>query len=161
VLKGREGAFQLVEAIGFAAPDAALLVQSTFGVLLQHQKRFTQDLYQRLFTAAPEAKALFHGDMQIQGRMLSHMLQFLVYAMARPETMALGLRDLGRRHAGYGVVAGHYPAFRHAFLESARAILGAEFTAPVERAWADTIDMIIKFMLEPVADQASAQTLES
>jgi len=75
--------------------------------------------------------------------------------------MALGLRDLGRRHDGYGVVAGYYPAFRHAFLESARAILGEEFSAPVERAWTDTIDMIIKSMLGPVTEQASAQTLGS
>ncbi len=43
VLKGKRGTFQLVEAIGFAAPDSALLVQSTIGVLLQHQKRFTQE----------------------------------------------------------------------------------------------------------------------
>lgn len=152
VLKGKEGTFQLVEAIGFAAPDSALLIQSTFGVLLQHQKRFTEDLYQRFFAAAPAAKALFRGDMETQGQMLSHMLQFLVYAMSRPETMALGLRELGRRHDGYGVAAGYYPAFRHAFLESARAILGDKYSAPVERAWADTMDMIIKAMLGPAAD---------
>lgn len=147
VLKGKQGTFQLVEAIGFAAPDAALLVQSTLGVLLQHQARFTEGLYQRLFESAPGAKALFSCNMETQGRMLSHMLPFLVYAMSRPETMALGLQDLGRRHDGYGVVAEYYPAFRQAFLESARAVLGDEFSAPVERAWADIIDMIINSML--------------
>ena len=41
--EGKHGTFQLVEAIGFAAPDSALLLQSTIGVLVQHQKRFTQD----------------------------------------------------------------------------------------------------------------------
>jgi class 3 adenylate cyclase len=105
VLKGRHGTVQLVEAIGFAAPDSALLVQSTIGVLMQHQKRFTKDLYRRLFAVAPEAKALFRGDMESQGQMLSHMLQFLVHAMSRPETMTLGLRDLGRRPDGYGVAS--------------------------------------------------------
>ena len=55
VLKGKHGTFQLVEVIGFAEPDAALLVQSTIGVLLQHQKRFTQNLYRRLFELAPAA----------------------------------------------------------------------------------------------------------
>ncbi len=146
VLKGKHGAVQLVEAIGFAAPDPVLLVQSTVGVLLQHQKRFTQDLYRRLFEIAPDANALFRGDMESQGQMLSHMLQFLVHAMSRPDAMALGLRDLGRRHDGYGVASGHYPAFRQAFLEATRATLGDKHTPQVERAWADTIDMIIASM---------------
>jgi hemoglobin-like flavoprotein len=151
VLKGKHGAFQLVEVIGFAAPDAALLVQSTIGVLMQHQKRFTQDLYRRLFALAPSAERLFHGDMESQGQMLSHMMQFLVHAMSRPEIMTLGLRDLGRRHDGYGVAAEYYPAFRQAFLESARGVLGERYTPQVEKAWADTIDMIIASMRGVVA----------
>ena len=151
VLKGKHGAFQLVDVIGFAAPDAALLVQSTIGVLMQHQKRFTQDLYRRLFALAPSAERLFQGDMESQGQMLSHMMQFLVHAMSRPEIMTLGLRDLGRRHDGYGVAAEHYPAFRQAFLESARGVLGERHTPQVEKAWADTIDMIFASMHGPVA----------
>jgi adenylate cyclase len=146
VLKGTRGTFQLVEAIGFAAPDSALLVQSTVGVLLRHQTRFTKDLYRRLFAMAPAAEGLFRGDLEGQGLMLSHMLQFLVHAMSRPDTMTLGLRDLGRRHDDYGVTPEHYPAFRQAFLESARGILGDRLTPQVEKAWADTIDMIIKAM---------------
>lgn len=151
VLKGRHGAFQLVEAIGFATPDSALLLQSTIGVLMQHQQRFTQDLYRRLFALAPAAKQLFHGDMDNQGRMLAHMMQFLVHALSRPDFMTLGLRDLGRRHDGYGVTADFYPAFRQAFLESARGVLGDRHTAQVEKAWADTLDMIIDAMHGPVA----------
>jgi hemoglobin-like flavoprotein len=151
VLKGKHGTFQLVEAIGFAAPDPALLVQSTIGVLMQHQQRFTREIYRRLFAMAPGARELFRGDMESQGQMLSHMLQFLVFAMSRPETMTLGLRDLGRRHDGYGVAAAYYPFFRRAFLESARATLGEKHTPEVEEAWAATIDLIIAAMRGPSA----------
>ncbi|GAA4330576.1 hypothetical protein GCM10023165_04380 [Variovorax defluvii] len=149
VLKGKLGAFQLVEAIGYCEPDSALLVQSTVGLLLQHQKRFTQDLYRRLFDLAPSVKGLFRDDMESQGQMLAHMIQFLVQAMSRPELITLGLRDLGRRHDAYGVAADHYLAFRQAFLEAARGILDERFTPPVERAWAGTIDMIIEVMRRP------------
>ena len=79
------------------------------------------------------------------------MLQFLVHAMSRPEIMTLALRDLGRRHDGYGVASEYYPAFRQAILESARGILGEGHTPQVEKAWADTIDMIIESMRGPVA----------
>lgn len=146
VLKGKHGAFQLMEVLGFAAPDAALLVQSTVGVLLLHQQRFTQALYRRLFALAPSAQRLFHGDMDRQGRMLTHMIEFLVHAMSRPDIMKLGLRELGRRHDRYGVAPEHYPAFRQAFLDAARDVLADRHTPQVEKAWADTIDMIIGAM---------------
>jgi hemoglobin-like flavoprotein len=161
VLKGKHGTFPLMEVIGFAEPDSALLVQSTIGVLMQHQKRFTKELYRRLFASAPGAQALFHGDMESQGELLSHMLQFLVYAMSRPDTMTLGLRDLGRRHDGYGVAAEYYPAFHQAFLESARVILGEKHTPQVERAWADTLDMIILAMLGRAASPTFDRTPSS
>jgi hemoglobin-like flavoprotein len=79
--------------------------------------------------------------------MLAHMVQFLVHTMSRPEIMTLGLRDLGRRHVGYGVAPEYYPAFRRAFLESAREVLGERHTPHVEKAWADTIDTIVETML--------------
>ena len=151
VLKGKHGTFPLVEVMGFAQPDSALLVQSTIGILMQHQQQLTKDLYRRLFAMTPATRGLFRGDMESQGQMLSHMLQFLVYAMSRPETMRLGLRDLGRRHDGYGVAAEYYPSFRRAFLESAGAILGQKHTPQVEKAWAETIDMIIAAMRGPLA----------
>jgi len=149
VLKGRHGPVQLVEPIGFGSPDGTLLVQSTIGALMEHQQRFTQELYRRLFELLPQARALFHGDMANQGQMLSHMLQFLVYAMGRPETMRLGLRELGRRHVGYGVPAEYYPSFRQAFLDAARTVLGDRHSPQVEKAWAETLDMIIDAMNGP------------
>jgi hemoglobin-like flavoprotein len=89
--------------------------------------------------------------MERQGEMLAHMMQFLVHAMSRPDIMSLGLRDLGRRHDGYGVALEYYPAFRQAFLEAARGVLGDRHTPQVEKAWAGTIDMIIEQMRGHVA----------
>jgi len=77
------------------------------------------------------------------------MLQFFVYAMSRPDTMKLGLRSLGRRHAAYGVPPGYYPFFRQAFLDAVRVILGERHTPQVENAWAGAMDEIIQSMLEP------------
>jgi len=85
--------------------------------------------------------------METQGQMLAHTLQFLVYAMSRPDNMALGLRDLGRRHAHAGVRAEHCPLLRQVFLETVRSILGAQYTTEVEAAWATTIDSMITTML--------------
>jgi len=148
LLKGKQGAFPLMEVMGFAPPDPALLVQETVGILLQQPEKFSSELYRRLFAVAPAARKLFRGDMESQGHMLTHMLHFLVYAMSRPETMTLGLHELARRHAGYGVAAEHYTIFRRVFLDSVRAILAEECTAQVEKAWAATIDSIVTIMLD-------------
>src|SRR5262245_7411600 len=96
---------------------------------------------------APATRALFRGDLRADGRMLAHMLQFLVYALARPESLALGLRELGDRHAKFGVVAAHYPILRTALLETAEDILGERHTPEVGSAWAATVDTIIDGML--------------
>lgn len=146
VLKGKGGAFHLMEVRGFTHPDPALLAQETVGIFLQHQERFTDRLYERLFAMEPSTRTLFRGELKAQGRMLAHMLEFLVYAMSRPESMALGLRDLGRRHAKLGVAAEHYPIFRQAFLDAAREVLAERYTPQIEAAWAATIDTIIEAM---------------
>jgi class 3 adenylate cyclase/hemoglobin-like flavoprotein len=150
VLKGRHGPVQLVEPIAFGTSDGTLLVQATIGLLMEHQHQFTRELYRRLFELIPEARALFHGDMETQGQMLAHMLQFLVYAMGRPETMRLGLQSLGRRHTSYGVPPAYYPFFRQAFLEAMRVVLGDKHTPDIEKAWADTLEMIVRSMLGPL-----------
>jgi len=149
VLKGRRGPVQLVEPIAFGTADGVLVIQATIGILMEHQTRLTKELYRRLFELIPEARTLFHGDMETQGQMLSHMLQFFVYAMSRPDTMKLGLRSLGRRHAAYGVPPAYYPFFRQAFLDAVRVILGEKHTPQVEDAWAGAMDEIIRSMLEP------------
>ena len=56
--------------LGFRAPDPTLLVQETVGLIMQHQKVFTDQLYQRIFDRAPATKELFHGDM-VGGRYTS------------------------------------------------------------------------------------------
>jgi hemoglobin-like flavoprotein len=78
-------------------------------------------------------------------------MQNLAHAMSRPAFMTPGLRDLGRRHDGYGVTDKYYTAFRQPFLESARATLGQRHTPQVEKAWADTIDLITGSMRGPLA----------
>ncbi len=146
-LKGKDETFNLIEILGFKDPDPMLLVQETVDFIMQQQHHFTEELYRRIFALAPKAKALFRGDLQAQGQMLAHMLQVLIYALSRPETMTLGLRDLGHRHVKYGVIPEHYAVFRQAFLETLKVILEDKCTVQVAKAWESTLDNIINLML--------------
>ena len=162
VLKGKLGTFPLVEAIGFAAPDSALLVQSTIGILFCNTKNGSRRISIRVcLQLLPRKSPLSwrHGEPG------QDALRHAPISCARHESpryhYARLTRFLGRRHDGYGVAAEHYPAFRQAFLESARGIFGEKHTPQVEKAWADMIDMITKTMLGPVAAQTSNQTSEA
>ena len=86
--------------------------------------------------------------MDAQRQVLVRMLEFLVYGLSRPENLALGLRDLGRRHVRYGVQPTHYGAFRQALLEAFAVVLREHYTPAVKQAWASTLDMVSHIMLE-------------
>ena len=49
------------------------------------------------------ARPLFKSGLQEQGRKLMAMISMAVGALTRLDTIVPAVRDLGRRHAGYGV----------------------------------------------------------
>ena len=145
-LKGKSGRHALAEILGFAEPDAELLVQETARRLLGDQERFARIFYDRLFAAAPDTRSLFSGDIESQGRMLTQVLQLAVYGLSRFNDIIPGLIALGRSHVGYGVGTELYPAFRTVFLDTLRDILADDATPDVEAAWGAAVDRILAAM---------------
>ena len=91
--------------------------------------------YQRLFEIDPTLKPLFKGDMEEQGRKLMTMLDTVVNGLERLETMLPAVRNLGRRHASYGVTDKDYQTVGAALLWTLEQGLGEQFTAGVKAAW--------------------------
>ncbi len=52
------------------------------------------------------------------------------------------LRDLGQRHAGYGVTDAHFATFREALVQTLAAQLGPRFTDAHAAAWRAAFDRI-------------------
>ncbi len=145
-LKGKSEPFTLFEVLNFSEPDTELLIQSTLSRLLRDEERFADEFYRQLFSVAPETRKLFQESLEKQRRMFTSMLSSILYAMSRPKNLELGLRQLGRRHKGYGVNLGHYPVVRDAFLETVRKELGEECTPQVIQAWEKALDFILSQM---------------
>lgn len=145
-LKGKQGLHPLVEIAGFHVPDAELLVQQTARRLLSEGERFARTFYERLFERAPAVRNLFSGDMAAQGRMIVQMLQMAVYGFSRFTELIPGLVALGRNHVRYGVHASHFEAFRDAFRDTVRIVLGEACTPASEAAWGIAIDRILQAM---------------
>jgi hemoglobin-like flavoprotein len=123
-------------------PEQVMLVQSTWEELAPAADRVGEELYQRLFAAAPEVKHLFHGDARSQGRSLAAMLGAAVTMLLRPESIAPTLEDLGMRHQQLGVDAKYFPVFREAMLGALGSALGPVFSGSVREAWSALFDYL-------------------
>jgi len=132
-------------------PAQVDLVQRTWRSVLPIGDTAAELFYGKLFSLDPKLRTLFKNDMREQGRNLTAMISVAVGALAQPERIALAMRELGRRHAAYGVRAEHYAAVRVALLWVLEKCLAEAFTPEVKRAWSDAYALLAGTMQETVA----------
>lgn len=103
--------------------------------------------YQNLFSADPNLKALFKGNMEQQGQKLMEMISLAVSQLdALPELVPV-LQNLAKRHVRYGVKEAHYATVGAALLQTLGQGLGADFTGDVRDAWATVYGTMAEVMI--------------
>jgi hemoglobin-like flavoprotein len=112
------------------------LVRASFAKVAPISAQAAALFYDRLFTLDPGLRPLFRGDMKRQGEMLMAVLATAVGNLHRLDQILPAVRDLGRRHAGYGVKDSDYDTVAAALLSTLEMALGEDFTPPVRNAWA-------------------------
>ncbi|MEM1428325.1 MAG: globin domain-containing protein [Pseudomonadota bacterium] len=100
------------------------------------QDQTARAFYSNLFQIAPQTRALFRGDMDVQGRKLVNTLGFVVDHLDDAETLLPEARELAVRHVRYGVTADQYDAVGAALLQTLQDLLGDGFGAEDRAAWA-------------------------
>jgi nitric oxide dioxygenase len=119
--------------------------------------------YDRLFTIDPPTRALFRRtDMAAQRATLMGTLALVVKGLDELDRLVPAVESLGRRHAGYGVVASHYVSVGAALLWTLEQGLGAEFTPQVREAWT-TAYLVLADVMQDAAtrlDGAEGATVE-
>jgi hemoglobin-like flavoprotein len=104
--------------------------------------------YDNLFTADPQLRPLFKGDMSRQGDRLLHMIGAAVVGLDDLPALQPVLADLARRHVGYGVQEAHYSTVGAALLKTLAQGLGDEFTPPVREAWTQVYGLLSGVMID-------------
>jgi hemoglobin-like flavoprotein len=112
--------------------------------------------YDHLFAADPSLRRLFKGDMAQQGERLMTMIGAAVGLLEQPARLLPVLHGLGRRHAGYGVMPGHYDTVGVALIRTLRDGLGEAFTPEVEQAWTAMYATVAREMQAAAAVEAVA-----
>ena len=135
-------------------PEKIALVKSSWQQVLPIQKDAAERFYGRLFEVDPSLRPLFKGDMAEQGRKLMTMINTVVMSLDRLDPLLGTVEDLGRRHVGYGVTEAHYDTVGSALLWTLGQGLGAQFTPPVEVAWAEAYTTLASVMKQAACTPA-------
>ena len=116
-------------------PAEKNLVQTTFATLVPIADQAAALFYGRLFEMDPSLRPLFKGDLGEQGKKLMTMIGVAVKGLDTLDELVPAVKNLGRRHAGYGVKDAHYDTVGGALLWTLEKGLGSAFTPDVKAAW--------------------------
>jgi hemoglobin-like flavoprotein len=136
-------------------PRQIRLVQDSWEQVIPVEAHAAALFYNRLFTTDPQLQGLFKGDLGEQKRKLIAMIGVAVNGLTRLEALVPAVRDLGRRHAEYGVQTKDYPTVGAALLWTLERGLGPAFTPEVAEAWAAAYGVLAATMQQG-ADAAAA-----
>lgn len=124
------------------------MVRESFGALRDVAGPMAVLFYGRLFELEPGLRRMFHGDIGRQGLKLIEMLAAVVEHIDRLEQLNPVLREMGHRHAGYGVETRYYELVEQALLWSIRHALDGELDVEHQQAWRAVIRKVAGAMQE-------------
>jgi hemoglobin-like flavoprotein len=127
-------------------PEQVKSVQDSFAKVVPIADTAASIFYDRLFTIAPETRALFPGDMAEQRRKLITML--VVNGLGNLDSILPVASALAKRHVGYGVTAKLYEPVGEALLWTLERGLRSDWTREVAAAWAAAYATLSGFMIK-------------
>ena len=132
-------------------PEQVDFVQRSWRAVLPVGDTAAELFYGKLFSLDPSIQSLFRDDLREQGRNLTAMISVAVGSLSRPEKITLAVRQLGKRHAAYGVEPRHYELVGVALLWMLERVLGEAFTPQVRAAWTAAYDLLATTMQDACA----------
>ena len=108
--------------------------------------------YGRLFEVAPDLEPMFRGARKDQARKMAQVLCVVVKSLDNPEQLLPSIRQLGERHAQYGVRPEQYKIVGGAFLWALARIMGDALTREARDGWEAAYEMLATAMQEAADD---------
>ncbi|MEO3429230.1 globin domain-containing protein [Pelagibius sp. CAU 1746] len=124
------------------------LVQGGFRKVADRSQEAADRFYTHLFEIAPQTRALFLNDMELQGAQFISKLGLIVAELQNFEGLRPVLEDLALRHVAYGVRPEHYPSLGKALTRMLADILEDDYTPAAEAAWTKAYGEISRVMID-------------
>jgi NAD(P)H-flavin reductase/hemoglobin-like flavoprotein len=129
-------------------------LKESFATVAAHGDQVPLFFYSYLFLAYPQTREMFPTSMARQRDKLVTALGQILSDVDKMESLAVLLRQLGRDHRKFGVVADHYPAVGEALLATLEHFLGEEWTAALAGQWQEAYQLIGQVMTQAAQDAA-------
>ncbi len=127
------------------------LIETSFQALAPRGDELVAAFYDTLFAQHPAVRPMFSDDITAQRGALLGALVVTVNNLRKPDVLLPTLRELGARHAGYGVQAAHYDVVRDTLLSVMAELAGDLWSADLAAAWTSALDVVGATMLEGAA----------
>lgn len=129
-------------------PADKQIVQATWRLVTPIADQAADIFYKRLFEIDPSTRPLFASiDLAEQRRKLMLVLDTAVNGLDHLDRLLPVVEELGRRHAGYGVVERHYGSVGEALLATLAEGLGDAWSPRAAAAWTKTYDILSSVMM--------------
>ena len=142
-------------------PEQIILVNESFDLVQPMAQAAASVFYDRLFYLDPGLRRLFPDDLTEQKLKLMAALGLAVRGLSQPETLIPPVRDLGRRHAGYGVRPQDYQTVGAALLWTLERGLGDAFTPALQEAWTAAYTLLATTMQAGAAPPDGAEVADA
>jgi hemoglobin-like flavoprotein len=133
-------------------PEQIALVRASYDALSPDRATMATEFYRRLFATDPSARELFNTNVSEMAVKFSVELEALVDTISSFPEFSPRVRELGARHAGYGVRAAHYGSVREALIGALAEHLAARWNAELEAAWYRAFNLVAEVMMAGAAD---------
>ncbi len=131
------------------------LVRESFRLATGDPEAFAAAYFRELFALDHSARGLFRGDLRHLGHSFVTTLRVIVMELERFENFAAHLRNLGGRHAGYGVRREHMALGSAALMSALAGRTCAAFTPETRAAWAHVLEAITAEIVTGAVSAAS------
>ncbi|WP_344464694.1 globin family protein [Kitasatospora kazusensis] len=128
------------------------LIKSSFALVEPYGPEAAAHFYRHLFEHHPDVRDLFAEHLDDQQDRLWSALGALVTHLEDTGTLLPFLRELGRRHAGYGALPAHFPAVGASLIATLRHYAGTAWTPETEASWLAVYGTVSSTMAEALTE---------
>ncbi|TDD73323.1 globin domain-containing protein [Actinomadura rubrisoli] len=130
----------------------SLRLKRNFALVSANGKEVAEFFYADLFGREPQLRRLFPVAMTRQHEKLLAALSHIVPMIDDTARLVPYLRELGRRHGGFGVAREHYPQVGASLLATLAFFSGPEWDDDLERDWQEAYGLVSEIMSEAAAE---------
>lgn len=128
-------------------------IERSFGLLAPRADELVALLYEKLFAARPDLRAMFPDDTSAQEKKLVAALATVVMGIRKLDTISPVLATLGKKHAAFGVTEDHYRLVGSLLIEAMGELAGDDFDDDTARAWTAAYTWIFETMTATTGDE--------